>query len=207
MKVAICVPCRDTVMTGFAFDLAKLCAYEGVTRCAKGGSLMIYQVPGTMIFNQRERLAEQAIKDGADAILWIDSDMRFPKDALQILLSRKLPIVGVNATTRRFPCLPTALDIDNETNDLVKVTSKDKTWLEQVMGVGFGMVLIRKEVFQKVEKPWFWFDTTAKGGLIGEDIYFCAKAFDGGFPTYVDHELSMHIRHIGSYEYGWDDVK
>jgi len=193
-------------MTGFAFDLAKLCAYEGVTRCAKGGSLMIYQVPGTLIFNQRERLAEQAIKDGADAILWVDSDMRFPKDALQILLSRKLPIVGVNATTRRFPCLPTALDINSETNDLVKVTSKDKTGLEQVMGVGFGMVLIRKEVFQKTQKPWFWFEQTDNGGTIGEDIYFCAKAFDAGYKTVVDHDLSKHIRHIGTYEYGWDDV-
>ena len=206
MKVAICVPCRDTVMTGFAFDLAKLCAYEGVTRCAKGGSLMIYQVPGTLIFNQRERLADEALKDGADAILWIDSDMRFPKDALQILLSRKLPIVGVNATTRRFPVLPTALDFDQETKDLVKVTSKDKTGLEQVLGLGFGMVLVRKEVFQKVEKPWFWFEQTDKGGTIGEDIYFCVKAFDKGFKTVLDHDLSKHIRHIGTYEYGWDDV-
>jgi hypothetical protein len=206
MKVAICVPCRDTVMTGFAFDLAKLCAYEGVTRCAKGGSLMIYQVPGTLIFDQRERLAEQAIKDGADAILWVDSDMRFPKDSLQILLSRKLPIVGVNATTRRFPVTPTALDLDHETNDLVKVTSKDKTGLEQVMGVGFGMVLIRKEVFEKTQKPWFWFERTDKGGTIGEDIYFCAKAFDAGYKTVVDHDLSKHIRHVGTYEYGWDDV-
>ena len=206
MKVAICVPCRDTVMTGFAFDLAKLCAYEGVTRCAKGGSLMIYQVPGTLIFNQRERLAEEAIKDGADAILWVDSDMRFPKDALEILLSRDLPIVGVNATTRRFPVKPTALDIDPETNDLVKVNSKGKTGLEQVMGVGFGMVLIKKEVFLAAQKPWFWFEQTDKGGTIGEDIYFCAKAFDVGYKTVIDHDLSMHIRHIGTYEYGWDDA-
>lgn len=206
MKVAICVPCRDTVMTGFAFDLAKLCAYEGVTRCAKGGSLMIYQVPGTLIFNQRERLAEEALKDGADAILWVDSDMRFPKDALEILLSRDLPIVGVNATTRRFPVKPTALDIDPETNDLVKVDSKGKTGLEQVMGVGFGMVLIKKEVFEAAQKPWFWFEQTDKGGIIGEDIYFCAKAFDVGYKTVIDHDLSMHIRHIGTYEYGWDDA-
>jgi len=206
MKVAICVPCRDTVMTGFAFDLAKLCAYEGVTRCAKGGSLMIYQVPGTLIFNQRERLAEEALKDGADAILWVDSDMRFPKDALEILLSRDLPIVGVNATTRRFPVKPTALDIDPETNDLVKVNSKGKTGLEQVMGVGFGMVLIKKEVFLAAQKPWFWFEQTDKGGTIGEDIYFCAKAFDAGYQTVIDHDLSMHIRHIGTYEYGWDDA-
>jgi hypothetical protein len=193
-------------MTGFAFDLAKLCAYEGVTRCAKGGSLMIYQVPGTLIFNQRERLAEEAIKDGADAILWVDSDMRFPKDALEILLSRDLPIVGVNATTRRFPVVPTALDIDPETGDLVKVQSKGKTGLEQVMGVGFGMVLIKKEVFLAAQKPWFWFEQTDKGGTIGEDIYFCAKAFDAGYQTVIDHDLSMHIRHIGTYEYGWDDA-
>jgi GT2 family glycosyltransferase len=193
-------------MTGFAFDLAKLCAYEGVTRCAKGGSLMIYQVPGTLIFNQRERLAEEALKDGADAILWVDSDMRFPKDALEILLSRDLPIVGVNATTRRFPVKPTALDIDPETNDLVKVDSKGKTGLEQVMGVGFGMVLIKKEVFEAAQKPWFWFEQTDKGGIIGEDIYFCAKAFDAGYKTVIDHDLSMHIRHIGTYEYGWDDA-
>jgi hypothetical protein len=193
-------------MTGFAFDLAKLCAYEGVTRCAKGGSLMIYQVPGTLIFNQRERLAEEAIKDGADAILWVDSDMRFPKDALEILLSRDLPIVGVNATTRRFPVVPTALDIDPETKDLVKVNSKGKTGLEQVMGVGFGMVLIKKEVFEATQKPWFWFEQTDKGGTIGEDIYFCAKAYDAGYQTVIDHDLSMHIRHIGTYEYGWDDA-
>jgi hypothetical protein len=132
--------------------------------------------------------------------------MRFPKDALEILLSRDLPIVGVNATTRRFPVKPTALDIDPETNDLVKVDSKGKTGLEQVMGVGFGMVLIKKEVFEAAQKPWFWFEQTDKGGIIGEDIYFCAKAFDAGYKTVIDHDLSMHIRHIGTYEYGWDDA-
>lgn len=205
MNIAICVPCRDTVMAGFAFDLAKLCAYDGVTRCSKGGSLRIYQMPGTLIFNQRQKLAETALADGADAILWIDSDMRFPKDSLQIMLSREVPIVGVNATTRRKPVEPTSLDADPNTNQLVKVFSKGKEGLEQIVGVGFGMVLTRKEAFQ-MEKPWFWFETTAKGGLVGEDIYFCAKAWDNGIPTYVDHELSMHIRHIGTYEYGWDDL-
>jgi hypothetical protein len=114
--------------------------------------------------------------------------------------------VGVNATTRRFPVVPTALDIDPETKDLVKVNSKGKTGLEQVMGVGFGMVLIKKEVFLAAQKPWFWFEQTDKGGTIGEDIYFCAKAFDAGYQTVIDHDLSMHIRHIGTYEYGWDDA-
>ena len=34
MNIAICVPCRDTVMAGFAFDLAKLCAYDAYTNDA-----------------------------------------------------------------------------------------------------------------------------------------------------------------------------
>ena len=152
-------------MSGFAFDLARLCAYDGVTRCSEdGNSLMIYQMPGTLIMDQRQRLAEQALKDGADAILWIDSDMRFPKDSLRILLSREVPIVGVNATTRRKPIEPTALDRDDEKNELIKVWSKGKEGLEEVGAIGFGMVLTRKEAFN-FPKPWFWFDVTDKGVL------------------------------------------
>ena len=42
---------------------------------------------------------------------------------------------------------------------------------------------------------------------IGEDVHFCVKALDCGFQTYVDHSLSMHIGHIGTYEYRWEDVE
>jgi hypothetical protein len=38
-------------------------------------------------------------------------------------------------------------------------------------------------------------------------VHFCIKALDSGFQTYVDHSLSMHIGHIGTYEYRWDDVE
>jgi len=206
VRVAICVPCRDTVMAGFAFDLAKLCAYEGFRGELAG--LSIYQMPGTMIFDQRNKLAQQAIDEGADWILWIDSDMRFPKDTLQILLSRELPIVGVNATTRMHPVKPTSLNLEfNEEGlkKLVKVNSKGKEGLEQVMGCGFGLVLTHKDVYDKMPTPWFAFMESGVGGWIGEDIHFCAKASDYGFPTFIDHELSMHIKHIGVYEYGWDD--
>ena len=78
--------------------------------------------------------------------------------------------------------------------------------MDKVTAVGFGAVMIRKEVFEKVSQPWFdagWGPT----GVVGEDVHFCVKAGDNGFETWVDHELSMHIKHIGTYEYSWDDFQ
>jgi hypothetical protein len=86
------------------------------------------------------------------------------------------------------------------------VDSRGKEGIEEVTAVGFGAVMIRREVFEKTGRPWFdagW----GANGVCGEDVYFCVKAGSEGFQTYVDHELSMHIRHIGTYEYGWKDFE
>jgi hypothetical protein len=189
-------------------------AYDVLTRCKDGsGGLQMYTMPGTLIFDQREKLVEIALSEGADAVLFIDSDMRFPKDLIQILLSREADIVGVNATSRRQPVLPCALNLemveDNKENEpdhrWVKVDSRGKEGIEQVTAVGFGVVMIRKQAFEKIPRPWFdvgW----GRWGIIGEDVHFCARAADNGIPVYVDHSLSKHIKHIGIYEYGWDDI-
>ncbi len=47
-------------------------------------------------------------------IVWIDSDQRFPANTLEVLQSRQVTMVGVNATTRREPILPTALNLKRE---------------------------------------------------------------------------------------------
>jgi GT2 family glycosyltransferase len=169
---------------------------------------------GTLIFDQREKLVDNALADGCDVILFIDSDMRFPSDTIDILLSREVPIIGVNAVTRRKPTLPTALNLHVEKDEEGKITShawhkvdsSDKEGIEPVTAVGGGVVMIRKEVFNAIKKPWFDVGWGSKG-IIGEDVHFCIKALDNGFQTYVDHSLSKHIGHIGTYEYRWDDVE
>jgi len=212
--VGVCVPCRDEVMTGFAFDFARLVSHDAITRCKDGqGGLKMYTMPGTLIFDQREKLVEVALKEGCDAVLFIDSDMRFPADTVEILLSREQPIVGVNAVTRRKPVLPTALNLKVERQDgkvvrhkWEKVDSAGKEGIEPVSAIGFGVTMIRKEVFQKMPRPWFdvgW----GKAGIVGEDVHFCIRAMDAGFQPYVDHSLSKFIGHIGTYEYRWSDVK
>ena len=206
-KVAICIPSRGEMQIGTAFDLAVMCAYDSRYR---EGEQAIYTVNGTLIFDQREKLALEALKEGADYILWIDADMRFPKDTIERLIAHDKPIVGVNATTRSIPVRSTAknleIDFEKKENHWRAVSSKDKTGLEQVTAIGCGVMMVKKEVFEKTPRPWFWFEMIPGEKLLGEDVYFCIKAHDAGFDTWVDHGLSNEIGHVGSYTYGWHDI-
>jgi hypothetical protein len=215
ITVGVCVPARDEVHTGFAFDFAKMVGRDSKFRCGTSEhGLKLYTMAGTLIFDQREKLVEAALADGCDVILFIDSDMRFPSDTIDILLSRDVPIVGVNAVTRRKPTLPTALNLEvekDENGKIInhawhKIDSKDKEGIEPCTAVGGGVVMIHKDVFKAIKKPWYDVGWGSKG-IIGEDVHFCVKALDNGFQTYVDHSLSKHIGHIGTYEYRWEDVE
>jgi GT2 family glycosyltransferase len=206
--VAICIPSRGEMQIGTAFDLATMCGYD--SRFRKGHQ-SVYTVNGTLIFDQREKLAQEALKDGADYILWIDADMRFPKNTIERLIAHDKDIVGVNATTRQIPVRATAknldADMEKRVNHWIPVSSKGKTGLERVTSIGCGVMLVKAEVFKKTPQPWFWFEMLPGDKLLGEDVYFCVKAYDAGFDTYVDHTLSNEIGHIGSYTFGWHDIK
>ena len=58
-----------------------------------------------------------------------------------------------------------------------------------------------------MDEPYFWFYEIPGDKILGEDVYFCVKAHDCGFDSYVDHGLSNQIGHIGQYTYSWDDIK
>jgi len=117
---------------------------------------------------------------GATHILNVDDDMVFPPDTLEKLLSYDKDIVGVLYTGRTKPWLPQIFK---------KVDGKFKHWLFppgndvfQADAVGFGLTLIKRQVFEQLSKPWFQFYLGDKG----EDLYFCEKAKDAGFEIWVD---------------------
>lgn len=206
-KVGICIPSRGDCDIGTAFDLSILCAYDAKTR---DGDLAVYSVAGTLIFDQREKLVEHALEGNCDYILFIDSDMRFPKTTIARLLAHDKDIVGVNATTRTIPVKPTAkyleIDLEKKENHWKPVISKGKTGIEKVTAIGCGVMLVKAEVFRKTPQPWFWFYQLPGGKTLGEDVHFCVAANDAGFETWVDHDLSLEIGHVGQYTYGWKDL-
>jgi hypothetical protein len=68
-------------------------------------------------------------------------------------------------------------------------------------------MMIKASIFAKLEEPYFYFEQLPNNKILGEDIYFCIKAKDAGFDTWVDHDLSMGIKHIGQYTYSWANIE
>jgi hypothetical protein len=193
--ISVCVPCRDVVDSGFAFDLARcVAAHTAATR----DRVLLFQNQGTLIVNQRQELAQASLDAGATHILFIDADMRFPKDAIFRLLQRDEAIVAANYSTRKLPLQPVAFRDDTTTERVY--TEQDDTGLESVAAIGMGLMLIKAEVFQKMPKPWF-FVPYQNGIYTGEDIFFCRTAREFGFEVLLDHDLSKEVRHIGAFEF------
>jgi hypothetical protein len=207
MRIGICVPARGQVEIFTSFDLSSLINY---TSKKTKHDINLYTSTGTLIFDQRNAIVDSVIAEKCDYLMFIDADMRFPKDALIRLLKHNKDIVGVNATTRSEPVKPTAKNINFEEDGSVSflpVYSNVKKGIEKVDAIGCGVILIKNSVFKKMEKPYFYFEQLPNGKLLGEDIYFCIKAKDAGIDTYVDHDLSLEIGHIGNYIYGWHNIE
>jgi cellulose synthase/poly-beta-1,6-N-acetylglucosamine synthase-like glycosyltransferase len=206
-KVGICIPSRGEMEIGTAFDLALMTSYDSKFR---KGEQAIYTVNGTLIFDQREKLAIAALEENCDWILWVDADMRFPKNTIERLMRHNKDICGVNATTRTIPVKATAKNLvineEEKTNVWTQVSSKGKTGIEKVTSIGCGVMLVKRKVFEKTPQPWFWFYQLPGNKVLGEDVHFCVAAHDAGFETWVDHGLSNEIGHVGSYTYGWKDI-
>lgn len=207
MRFAICIPARGQMEVQTAFDLAAMVGYMCKTT---EHDLDIYTAAGTLIFDQRNKLVHTAIDAKCDYIVFIDADMRFPKDTITRLLAHDKDIIGVNATTRSEPVKPTAKNLRIEEDGSctwLPIYSNVMTGISQADGIGCGVMMIKAEVIAKLEEPYFYFEQLPNNNILGEDIYFCVKARDAGITTWVDHELSMEIKHIGQYTYSWDNIE
>lgn len=59
--------------------------------------------------------------------------------------------------------------------------------IQKVISCGGSCLLIRRDVFEKMEAPWFLFHWNADyTGYIGEDLFFCNKAMELGIEIWCD---------------------
>jgi cellulose synthase/poly-beta-1,6-N-acetylglucosamine synthase-like glycosyltransferase len=207
MRIAICIPARGQMEVATGFDLVAMCAYTIKTT---KHDIDLFTSAGTLIFDQRNSLVKTALEIKADYLLFVDADMRFPKDTLKILMAHDKDIIGVNATTRSEPVKPTAKNFivnEDQSVDWLPIYSNVRSGIEKADGIGCGVMLVKTKVFKEMEEPYFYFEQLGNNKILGEDIYFCIKAKDAGFDTWVDHDLSKGIKHIGQYVYGWDNIE
>ena len=203
MQLHICIPSLDMVCADFMMSVTDMIMHIFQIKLGEEDlTIKITNKRGSLLVDSREQLVESALQQGATHILFLDSDMKFPEDALHRLFSRNEPIVAANYVQRCLPTRPNAISM----MDMPLQTKEDSTGIEQVKSTGFGVILVRAEVFDAMPRPWFdtyWYtnEDTGKRNIIGEDVYFCHKANHAGYKTYIDHDLSKEVSHIGTMEY------
>lgn len=204
MRVALAIPATDLCATPFAHDLMKMVSYTMLT--AEGLEIVPIIVQGSLTTMQRQTLAKDVIECGADWCLWLDTDMRFPKETLHRLLSHGQPFVAANYSTRRMPPRPTAVKAMGDDGQMIHCyTTPDSTGLESVYAVGLGCALVEVSAMKRLADPLFqtpW--STSSSAFIGEDVFFCRKLADAGVDILVDHDLSKHVDHVGTFVYRHD---
>ena len=207
-KIAVAMATHDMVPAGFMFDLANLCSYT-VAAMPEDASFGTVMVPGTYVHSARQQLIDGLVKDGVTHVLWLDTDMRFPKESFVRLMLHDVPVVGINYAKRKVPTEFVAIKkIGWEPGEASErlITSDESTGLEEVEAIGFGMVLMRMDALRNMpdprEEPWFWFHWVKEKGMqVGEDVQFCRLLRESGVKVYVDHDLSKECAHIGQFEY------
>jgi len=188
-KVAICFPSGDMVHADFALALAGLCNSTPPLETP------IVNNKSSIVAAARNDGVRRAKEMGCDHMLFLDSDMVFPRDTLHRLLLHRKDIVGATYTKRAppFSLLGTALE---------ERPTSDARGLTEMRRIPTGCLLIRLAVFDALSEPYFRFVTDESAGtIVGEDYVFCDRARAAGFRIWCDGALSLEIGHVGQRVY------
>lgn len=151
----------------------------------------------------RQVMLDEALEGDFTHILWIDDDTQFPIEAIDLLLEKKKPWLAVNICKKELGRGWIASYGGGE-----KVNSTGKKGCELISTMGLGMVLIQLDAIRHVPKPHFEVAYIEEmGEYLGEDIYFNLKCKKAGVETWVDHDVSNLVNHIGNYGYGAKDIE
>ncbi|MEX2140776.1 MAG: hypothetical protein WD894_16050 [Pirellulales bacterium] len=171
----------------------------------------------------RNEMAAQALADGYEETLWIDSDISFEAAAVDRLRSHDFPIVCGVYARKRMRAL--ACHVLPGTSRLVFGAEGG---LSELLYAGAGFLLVRRQVYFEMQEhlallacnqrfgaktiPFFQpmvisdsaGPSTSSGWYLPEDYAFCERARQCGFAIMAD--TTIRLWHHGSYGYSWEDA-
>ena len=155
--------------------------------------MMFISKSGPYVFSNRNQVVEDFLLTDCTHLFFVDSDMLFQPEVLDRLIADDKDIVGAQYNRR----------IEKE-NDPVVATRYQMNPGDQLpqrvfknYAVATGCLLIKREVFNKIPKPWFFHGTEERPE--GDDIHFCNKATANGYELFIDG--SLKVGHVGSKTY------
>lgn len=148
----------------------------------------VIQGRGASVAENRNNIVKQGLKTDATHFFFLDDDLIFAPDVLDKLLARDLDAV-VGLSLYRCPPFEPLL----YKNDRIRQLKKNDSGLIEVDASTSGGLLIKREVFEKMESP-YWTLGQIKKDKWGDDIDFCRKLKEAGYKLFCD--LDVRFGHI-----------
>lgn len=192
---------------------------ENALRQLETRGYTVRRVGGYAAIDQaRNQMVTDALRDGFEETMWIDSDVGFDADDVDRLRCHKEPVVcGIypKKGRRELAChvLPGTLHL----------SFGEQGGLQEICYAGAGFLLVKRHVYEMVQQqlnlpvcnerfgspmiPFFeplilphddghWY--------LAEDYAFSQRARDCGFRIMAD--TGIRLWHVGTYGYGWEDA-
>jgi len=171
------------------------------------------------IDRSRSDLAHGAIVDGAERLMWIDSDVSFDLASVDQLVLHDLPLVGGIYAKKGVRGM--AVYLEDDTRELAMGTEGA---LHDVRYLGAGFLCVHRVVYEDIRRafslpvcntrfglptvPYYLPMVMAEPGgtywYLGEDYAFCERARQAGHKVVAD--TTIRLGHVGKYVYGWEDA-
>ncbi|WP_405179616.1 hypothetical protein OG225_38545 [Nocardia sp. NBC_01377] len=208
-RCVVLVPTTGDLGLEFSRTLSELEKRGYTVRCVAGYAA---------IDQGRSQIATDALRDGFDALMWIDSDIGFDPDSVDRLREHDLPLVcGIypKKGLRELAChlLPgTEHVLFGAGGGLMNIKYAAAGFLYTHRTVYETMsehekLPVCNEHFGRATVPYFLPMIVSDGEnpwYLGEDYAFCERARRSGFEIVAD--TGFRLGHIGRYTYSWEDA-
>jgi hypothetical protein len=211
-------PARCAVLVPIGGSVVPACE-EALAELERRG-YAVRRVRGYSAIDQgRNQMATDALADGFDETMWIDSDVGFDPDDIDKLRRHNVPIVcGIYPQKGRRVLACHVLP------GTEKLIFGDEGGLTEILYAGTGFLLVRREAYETIRRelqlplcnerfggrpmvPYFqpMSHPDATGHwYLADDFAFCERARQAGFKIFAD--TSVRLLHYGNYGYSWEDA-
>lgn len=191
LKIGIGIPSGKTIDTNFVRVL-----FERVNEWSQKYIITMMLDATIPLDLSRNNIVNMAKKENCDYLFFIDSDIIIGEGQLDRLLSHNKDIISGVYYKRSSPYEP--LPRKRVAENLYCAIELEGDNLIEVDGIGTGCFLVKMDIFDRIDYPWFefkYYQKNGEWGQVSEDISFCQKLENIGVKIYCDP--IVQCPHIG----------
>jgi len=154
--------------------------------------------PSYQIDIARNQIAVQSLE--FDKLLFVDSDIVIPADALETMIRDDKDIVTAIYPKKHRDKIEYEIYVKNEKSRYIPATEIPIDDVSEVDGCGLGCCLIKTEIFKTLEYPYFLNTSLLENDRsLSEDLYFCRMVKRSGLKIFADKRIICG--HLGTFDF------